>query len=89
MAEVADNVVIFFPAGDYWFTDMFDLSSVTASGVTVWNPEQAAVLHSGIALGAASNMTVRGIVFKECPSPAVVATGTTGLAIDGCAVDNA
>ena len=88
VAEVTDNVVIFFPAGDYWFTDMFDLSSVTASGVTVWNPEQAAILHSGIALGAASNMTMRGIVFKECAGPAVVATGTAGLVIDGCAVDN-
>ena len=88
VAEVADNAVIFFPAGDYWFTDTFDLSSVTASGVTVWNPEKLAVLHSGIALGAAANVTVRGVVFKECPGPAVVATGTTGLAIGGCAVDN-
>ena len=88
VAEVADNVVIFFPAGDYWFTDMFDLSSVTASGVTVWNPEQAAVLHSGIALGAASNMTMRGIVFKECAGPAVVATGTAGLVINDCVVDH-
>ena len=88
VAEVADDVTIFFPAGDYWFTDTFDLSSVTASGVTVWNPEQAAVLHSGIALGAASNMTVRGIVFKECAGPAVVATGTAGLVIDDSVVDN-
>ena len=88
VAEVADGSTIYFPAGDYWFTDTFDLSSVTASGVTVWNPEKLAVLHSGIALGAASNMTVKGIVFKECPGPAVVATGTTGLAIDGCAVDH-
>ncbi|MBR0506926.1 MAG: hypothetical protein IJJ84_16115 [Kiritimatiellae bacterium] len=88
VAEVTDNVVIYFPAGDYWFTDTCDLSSVTASGVTVWNPEQAAVLHSGIALGAASNMTVRGIVFKECAGPAVVATGTAGLVIDDCVVDN-
>ena len=88
VAEVADDSTIYFPAGDYWFTDTFDLSSVTASGVTVWNPEKLAVLHSGIALGAASNMTVRGIVFKECAGPAVVATGTAGLAIDGCAVDN-
>ena len=88
VAEVANDVTIFFPAGDYWFTDTFDLSSVTASGVTVWNPEQAAVLHSGIALGAASNMTVRGIVFKECAGPAVVATGTAGLVIDDSVVDH-
>ena len=88
VAEVADGSTIYFPAGDYWFTDTFDLSSVTASGVTVWNPEKLAVLHSGIALGAAANVTVRGVVFKECPGPAVVATGTTGLAIDGCAVDH-
>ena len=88
VAEVADGSTIYFPAGDYWFTDTFDLSSVTASGVTVWNPEKLAVLHSGIALGAAANVTVRGVVFKECPGPAVVATGTTGLAIDGCVVDH-
>ena len=88
VAEVADNAVIFFPAGDYWFTDTFDLSSVTASGVTVWNPDRAAVLHSGIALGAAANVTVKGIVFKECPGPAIVATGTVGLVIDGCAIDS-
>ena len=88
VAEVVDGSTIYFPAGDYWFTDTFDLSSVTASGVTVWNPEKLAVLHCGVTLGAASNMTVRGIVFKECPGPAVVATGTAGLAIDGCAVDH-
>ena len=33
-------------------------------------------------------MTVRGIVFKECAGPAVVATGTAGLVIDDCVVDN-
>ena len=88
VAEVVDGSTIYFPAGDYWFTDTFDLSSVTASGVTVWNPEKLAVLHSGIALGAAADMTVRGIVFKECAGPAVVATGTAGLVIDDIVVDH-
>lgn len=88
VAEVADASTIYFPAGEYWFTDTFDLSSVTATGVTVWNPEKLAILHSGITLGAASNMTVNGIAFKECAGPAVVATGTAGLVIDGCAVDS-
>ena len=88
VAEVADASTIYFPAGEYWFTDTFDLSSVTATGVTVWNPEKLAILHSGITLGAATDMTVNGLAFKECAGPAVVATGTAGLVIDDSVVDN-
>ena len=88
VAEVADASTIYFPAGEYWFTDTFDLSSVTATGVTVWNPEKLAILHSGITLGAATDMTVNGLAFKECAGPAVVATGTSGLVIDDVIVDN-
>ena len=88
VGDVTDGSVIYFPAGEYWFTDTFDLSSVTATGVTVWNPEKLAILHSGITLGAATDMTVNGLAFKECAGPAVVATGTSGLVIDDCVVDN-
>jgi len=88
VGDVTDGSVIYFPAGEYWFTDTLDLSSVTATGVTVWNPEKLAILHSGIALGAATDMTVNGLAFKECAGPAVVATGTSGLVIDDVIVDN-
>ena len=87
VAEVADGTVLYFPPGDYWFTDTFDVSSVTAANVRLWNPEGTARLRGGVKLGAASNLTVEGLVFSECAGPAVVATNTVGLTITGCTCD--
>ncbi len=87
-AAVADGTLIYFPAGEYWFADACDFSSMTAKGVVIWNPERSAVLHSGIRIGAAEDVAIKGIVFKGCSGPAVAATGTAGLAISGCSVEN-
>lgn len=88
VGSVGDGAVLYVPAGEYWFTDTFDLSSVTASGVMVWNPERNAVIHSGLAVGAATDMTVEGIVFDGCAGPAVVANGTAGLTVTNCGIAN-
>ena len=88
VGDVTDNAVIYFPSGEYWFTDTFDLSSVTTTGVAVWNPDKSAVLHSGVSLGAATDMMVSGFVFKECAGPAVTANGTAGLVVNDISIDN-
>ena len=88
VGDVTDGAIIYFPEGEYWFTDAFDLSSVAATGLTIMNFENAVVLRSGINVGAASDVTVKGLVFKECAGPAVVATGTSGLTIRDCKVEN-
>ena len=88
VGDVTDNAVIYFPSGEYWFTDTLNLSSVTATGVAVWNPDKSAILHSGISLGAATDMMVSGLVFKECAGPAVTANGTTGLVVNDISIDN-
>ena len=88
IGEVANGTTVYFPEGEYWFGDSFDLSSVSATGMTIMNFEGAAVLHSDIKLGAASDVTVKGLVFKGCAGPAIVATGTIGLTIRDCKVDN-
>ena len=87
-AELTNGKVLYIPAGDYWFSDTLDLSSVTASGVMIWNPERNAVLHSGIAVGAATDLTVEGITFNGCAGPAVVANGTAGLTVTNCGIVN-
>lgn len=87
VAEVADNTVLYFPSGDYWFTDTFDLSSVTAVNLDLWNPTGTARLRGGVKLGAASNVKVDKLVFSECAGPAVVATNTVGLTITDCTCD--
>lgn len=88
VAGLGNGDVLYVPTGEYWFTDTFDLSSLTASGVMVWNPERNAVLHSGISVGAASNVTIDGLVFDGCTGPAVVANGTAGLTVTNCGVVN-
>ncbi len=88
VGSVGNGAVLYVPAGDYWFTDTFDLSSLTVSGVMVWNPERNAVLHSGISVGAASNVTIDGLVFDGCAGPAVVANGTVGLTVTNCGIVN-
>ena len=88
VGSVGNGVVLYVPAGEYWFSDTLDLSSVTASGVRIWNPERNAVLHSGIAVGAATDLTVEGIVFNGCAGPAVVANGTAGLTVTNCGIVN-
>ena len=88
VAGLGNGDVLYVPAGEYWFTDTFDLSSLTVSGVMVWNPERNAVLHSGISVGAASNVTIDGLVFDGCAGPAVVANGTVGLTVTNCGIVN-
>ena len=83
VSEVSDGTELQFPAGDYYFSDTLDLSSVTASGLTL-SASGAAVLHSGITLGGASGVTVNGLSFNGCAGPAIVASGTDGLVITGC-----
>ena len=83
VSEVANGTELQFPAGDYYFSDTLDLSSVTASGVTL-SASGAAVLHSGIALGGASDVTVKGLSFNGCAGPAIVANGTDGLVVTNC-----
>ena len=83
VAGVSNQTELQFPAGDYYFSDTLDLSSVTASGLTV-SATGAAVLHSGIKLGGASDVTVRGLQFNGCAGPAIVANGTDGLVVTNC-----
>lgn len=83
VAGVSDQTELQFPAGDYWFTDTLDLSSVTASGLTL-SASGAAVLHSGITLGGASGVTVKQLQFNGCAGPAIVANGTDGLVVTNC-----
>ena len=83
VAGVSDQTELQFPTGDYWFTDTLDLSSVTASGLTV-SASGAAVLHSGITLGGASGVTVKQLQFNGCAGPAIVANGTDGLVVTNC-----
>lgn len=83
VSQVSDGTEVQFPAGDYYFSDTFDLSSVTASGVTL-SATGAAVLHSGITLGGASDVTVNGLSFNGCAGPAIVANATDGLVVTNC-----
>ena len=83
VSEVSNGTELQFSAGDYYFSDTLDLSSVTASGLTV-SASGAAVLHSGITLGGASGVTVNGLSFNGCAGPAIVASGTDGLVVTGC-----
>ena len=83
VSEVANGTELQFPAGDYYFSDTFNLSSVTASGVTL-SASGASVLHSGITLGGASGVTVNGLSFNGCAGPAIVASGTDGLVVTNC-----
>lgn len=87
VAEVVDGTILYFPSGDYWFTDTFDLSSVTATNVRLWNPAGTARLRGGVRLGAASNVTVDELVFSGCAGPAIVATNTAGLTVTDCTFD--
>ena len=66
VAEVVDGTILYFPSGDYWFTDTLDLSSVTATNVRLWNPAGTAKLRGGVRAGAASNVTVDELVFSGC-----------------------
>ena len=83
VAGVSDQTELQFPAGDYYFSDTLDLSSVTASGLTV-SATGAAVLHSGITLGGASGVMVKQLQFNGCAGPAIVAKGTDGLVVTNC-----
>lgn len=87
VAEVVDGTILYFPSGDYWFTDTLDLSSVTATNVRLWNPAGTAKLRGGVRLGAASNVTVDELVFSGCAGPAIVATNTAGLTVTDCTFD--
>ena len=83
VSQVSNGTELQFPAGDYYFSGTLDLSSVTASDVTL-SASGAAVLHSGITLGGASGVTVNGLSFNGCAGPAIVANGTDGLVVTGC-----
>ena len=83
VASVTDGTELQFPAGDYYFSDTLDLSSVTASGLTL-SATGAAVLHSGMTLGGASDVTVKQLQFNGCAGPAIVATSTDGLVVTNC-----
>lgn len=73
-------------SGDYWFANGFDVSALAAKGVTVAGINQIvpAVFHSPVILGAAEGFSLEAVVIKGTTGPAVVATGTQGLAIRDC-----
>ena len=83
VTQVSDQTELQFPAGDYYFSDTLDLSSMKASGVTL-SATGAAVLHSGITLGGVSDVTVNGLSFNGCAGPAIVANATDGLVVTNC-----
>ena len=83
VSGVASGTELHFPAGEYYFSDTLDLSAVTSSGITI-SASETAVLHSGIMLGGASDVTVKGLEFRNCAGPAIVADGTDGLVVTNC-----
>ena len=83
VSGVANGTELHFPAGEYYFSDTLDLSAVTSSGITI-SASETAVLHSGIMLGGASDVTVKGLEFRNCAGPAIVASGTAGLVVTNC-----
>ena len=87
VSKVDDSTTVYFPAGDYYFDGACDLSSVAKTGVTLWNPDTNAVLHASLLIGAAKNIVVDGLAFSGLEGPAIVATGTEGLAIANCRLD--
>ena len=87
IGEIADNAILYISDGEYWFTDAFDLSQITAANIKLWNPERAATLRGGVKFGAATNVTVENVIFKECAGPAIIAEDTAGLTVRGCMFD--
>lgn len=87
VSKVDDSTTVYFPAGDYYFDGGCDLASVTKDGVTLWNPDTNAVLHASLLIGAAKNVVVDGLAFSGLEGPAIIATGTEGLAIANCRLD--
>lgn len=87
VSKVDDSTTVYFPAGDYYFDGACDLAAVTKDGVTLWNPDTNAVLHASLLIGAAKNVVVDGLAFGGLAGPAIIATGTEGLAIANCRLD--
>ena len=86
--RLGDVSEVYFPAGEYWFAGTFDLSSVTVSNLVLAGDDKGAILHSGVSVGACEDVTVRGLIFNGCESPAIVASGTKGLTVTECAISN-
>lgn len=86
LVGLADNTLVLIESGDYWFANGFDVSALAAKGVTVAGINQIdpAVFHSPVILGAAEGFSLEAVVIKGTTGPAVVATGTQGLAIRDC-----
>lgn len=83
-AEATDGMNVLLTKGDYYFTEDFDLSTLTARNVTISSTDHAATIHATLKLGAAQNVTISKINFAETSGPAVVANGTVGLTIADC-----
>lgn len=86
VAGLKDGSEIFFPSGEYWFDGSLDLSGAVISNLTLSG--EGAVLRSGVSVGAATNVTVKGFIFDGCSGPAVAAAGTDGLTITDCVISN-
>ena len=86
LAGLADSTLVLIESDDYWFENGFDVSALTAKGVTVAGINQVdpAVFHSPVTVGAAEGFSLEAVVIRGTTGPAVVATGTQGLAIRDC-----
>ena len=83
-ADATDGMNVLLSKGDYYFTDAFDLSAMTAKDVTIQSIDNAATIHATLKLGVAENVKVSKVNFAETAGPAVVANGTVGLMIADC-----
>ena len=86
--RLGDVSEVYFPSGEYWFSGMLDLSSVSVSNLVLTGDGNGVILHSGVSVGASEDVTVRDLMFDGCEGPAIVASGTKGLTITGCTISN-
>lgn len=85
---LADGDAFCFPGGDYFFSAPIDFSASTAKNVSFSCLEEApCTLHAGLKLGAMENVSVRNLTFKGFDTPAIIATGTAGLAVEKCTLE--
>ncbi|MDO5319490.1 MAG: hypothetical protein Q4G65_12750 [bacterium] len=83
-ANATDGMNVLLSKGDYYFTEDFDLSAMTAKNVRIQSIDNAATIHAALKLGAAEAVTVSKVNFMGTAGPAVVANGTAGLTIADC-----
>ncbi len=82
-----DDRVYVFKAGDWSFGATLDATACTGARPLFVGTGAGSILHSSLAVGAASDATVRNLTFAGVEGPAVVATQTAGLTISDCALD--